>query len=99
RPSVRPPFPYTTLFRSEDLADNARALVAAGKGILAIDESGPTIARRFADVGLPNSEANRRAYRELLITAPGLAGSISGVALSDRSEEHTSELQSRENLV
>ncbi|TWG94336.1 fructose-bisphosphate aldolase class I [Luteimonas sp. J16] len=67
----------------EDLADNARALVAAGKGILAIDESGPTIARRFADVGLPNSEANRRAYRELLITAPGLAGSISGVALSD----------------
>ena len=67
----------------EDLDQTARTLVAVGKGILAIDESGPTLARRFAEVGLANSEANRRAYRELLVTAPGLAASISGVALSD----------------
>ena len=67
----------------ETLADTAQALVAAGKGILAIDESSATIARRFAEVGIPNSEANRRAYRELLLTAPGLGEWISGVILYD----------------
>ena len=67
----------------ETLAETARALVAAGKGILAIDESSATIARRFAEVGIHNSEANRRAYRELLLTAPGLGEWISGVILYD----------------
>src|SRR5690606_33370131 len=67
----------------ESLADTARAMVAAGKGILAIDESSATLARRFAEVGIHNSEANRRAYRELLLTAPGLGEWISGVILYD----------------
>jgi len=67
----------------ETLAETARAMVAAGKGILAIDESSATLARRFAEVGIHNSEANRRAYRELLLTAPGLADSISGAILYD----------------
>ncbi len=67
----------------ETLAETARAMVAAGKGILAIDESSATIARRFAEVGIHNSEANRRAYRELLLTAPGLSDSISGAILYD----------------
>ena len=67
----------------ETLAETAQALVAAGKGILAIDESSATLARRFAEVGVHNSEANRRAYRELLLTAPGLGEWISGVILYD----------------
>ncbi|MDH5834583.1 class I fructose-bisphosphate aldolase [Luteimonas kalidii] len=67
----------------ETLAETAQAMVAAGKGILAIDESSATLARRFADVGIPNSEANRRAYRELLITTPQLGEHISGAILYD----------------
>jgi fructose-bisphosphate aldolase class I len=59
----------------------ARALVAPGKGILAADESAPTIEKRFRSVGVPSTEENRRAYRELLFTAPGIEDSISGVIL------------------
>ncbi len=66
-----------------ELEATARALVAAGKGILAADESRPTIAKRFAAVGLESTEELRRAYRELLFTAPGADGHISGVILFD----------------
>jgi len=59
------------------------ALLAPGKGILAADESLPTIGKRFAELGIPSSGENRRAYREMLFTAPGLGGSISGVILFD----------------
>lgn len=61
----------------------ARALVAAGKGILAADESLPTIQKRFKAIGLASSEESRRAYRELLFTTTGLAEFISGVILFD----------------
>jgi fructose-bisphosphate aldolase, class I len=61
----------------------ARALVAPGKGILAADESLPTIEKRFKSVGAPVSEESRRGYRELLFTTPGLAEFISGVILFD----------------
>lgn len=67
----------------ETLANTAAALVSRGKGILAIDESLPTIAKRFASIGIESSEAHRRAYRELLITAPDCAGYISGMILFD----------------
>ncbi|TXH66818.1 MAG: fructose-bisphosphate aldolase class I [Lysobacteraceae bacterium] len=67
----------------EQLADIARAMVAPGKGIIAIDESTTTIAKRFEGVGIPNSEENRRAYRELLLTAPKLSDHISGAILFD----------------
>ena len=66
-----------------DLEATARALVAAGKGILAADESSGTIAKRFAAVGVESTEENRRAYRELLFTAPGAEEFISGVILFD----------------
>ena len=52
----------------EQLAETAQAMVAPGKGIIAIDESTNTIAKRFAGVGIENTEENRRAYRELLLT-------------------------------
>jgi len=66
-----------------DLETTARALVAPGKGILAADESHGTIAKRFQAIGVESSEENRRAYREILFTAPGLGESISGVILFD----------------
>ena len=59
------------------------ALVAPGKGILAADESFPTIGKRFAALAIPSSEENRRAYRELLFTTPGLGEFISGAILFD----------------
>jgi len=65
-----------------ELAQTARSIVAAGKGILAADESTGTIGKRFAGIGVENTEANRRAYRELLFTAGSeLAESVGGVIL------------------
>ncbi len=61
----------------------AQALVAEGKGILAADESSPTIKKRFDSIAVQSSEANRRAYRQLLFTTPGIAEFISGVILYD----------------
>jgi fructose-bisphosphate aldolase class I len=61
----------------------ALELVPPGKGILAADESGPTIEKRFRAVGITSTEGNRRAYRELLFSTPGLAAFISGVILHD----------------
>ncbi|EQD60096.1 Fructose-bisphosphate aldolase, class-I [mine drainage metagenome] len=52
----------------EQLEDIAQAMVAPGKGIIAIDESNSTIKKRFDAVGIADSEDNRRAYRELLLT-------------------------------
>jgi fructose-bisphosphate aldolase class I len=65
------------------LQATARALVEPGKGILAADESHPTMEKRLARVGLPSSERVRRDYREVLMTAPGLSEHISGVILFD----------------
>jgi fructose-bisphosphate aldolase class I len=67
-------------FRDE-LAATAAALAAPGTGLLAADESTGTIGKRFDAIGLENSEQNRRAYRTLLATTPGLAEHISGVIL------------------
>jgi len=65
------------------LNDTARALVAPGKGILAADESTGTIEKRFKDIGVENTESNRRDYRELLFATPGAEKFISGVILYD----------------
>ena len=58
-------------------------LVAPGKGILAADESGPTIEKRFKSIGVASTEETRRAYREVLLSTPGLDAFISGVILYD----------------
>ena len=65
------------------LRATAQALVGAGRGLLAMDESNPTCDKRFAGVGIPQTVEMRRAYRELIITTPGLADCISGVILYD----------------
>ncbi|SEL71738.1 fructose-bisphosphate aldolase [Pseudoxanthomonas sp. GM95] len=67
----------------EQLAETAQAMVAAGKGIIAIDESTATIGKRFAAVGIENTEEHRRRYRELLLTTPKLSDHISGAILYD----------------
>lgn len=61
----------------------ATELVALGKGILAADESGPTIEKRFESVGVTSTEETRRAYREMLLGTPGLDAFVSGVILYD----------------
>jgi fructose-bisphosphate aldolase, class I len=66
-----------------DLHSTARALVAPGKGILAADESLPTIGKRFTPLGIDNVEENRRFYRQMLFTAPGIGDAVSGVILFD----------------
>ena len=65
------------------LTETAAALFADDKGLLAMDESTPTCDKRFAKLGIPQTEEARRAYRELIITTPGLGESISGVILYD----------------
>ena len=65
------------------LVSVARQLVAAGKGILAADESSPTIKKRFNTIGVESTEDNRRSYRELLFTTPGVENHISGIILFD----------------
>ncbi len=59
------------------------ALLTRGKGILAADESLPTIGKRFEALNIPTTEENRRAYRELLFTTPALGEFISGAILFD----------------
>src|ERR671924_2324909 len=65
------------------LMSTARDLVTEGKGILAADESSGTIKRRLDSVNVPSTEENRRAYRELLFTTPGVEAFISGIILYD----------------
>jgi fructose-bisphosphate aldolase class I len=66
-----------------ELEQVARALVAPGKGLLAADESNPTLAKRYAAISVEATPENRRSYRQLLFTAPGLGEHISGVILFD----------------
>ncbi len=66
-----------------DVATTARALIAGDKGLLAMDESNATCNKRFAALGIAQTEEMRRKYRELIITTPGLANSISGAILYD----------------
>jgi fructose-bisphosphate aldolase class I len=68
---------------TQQLNDTAKALIAGDKGLLAMDESIPTCNKRFAKLGIPQSESARRAYRELIVTTPGLGECISGAILYD----------------
>ena len=70
-------------FSQAPLIATAQALMAPGKGLLAMDESVGTCNRRLAEVGIAQTEESRRRYRELLVTAPGLSEAISGAILFD----------------
>jgi fructose-bisphosphate aldolase, class I len=65
------------------LSKTAAAMVAKGKGILAADESSGTCEKRFKSVGVDCTEENRRTYRNLLFSTPGVEQYLSGVILFD----------------
>lgn len=73
---------------SNDLKSIAQAMVAPGKGILAADESFPTIKKRFDSINVESTEENRRAYRELLFTTSGVEAYLSGVITFDETMRH-----------
>ena len=68
---------------TKQLAPTVQAMMAPDKGLLAMDESNPTCHKRFAALGIPQTEKSRRAYRELIVTTPGLGEAISGAILYD----------------
>jgi fructose-bisphosphate aldolase class I len=68
---------------AQALMATAQKLVAGDKGLLAMDESNSTCNKRFAAIGIPQTEETRRAYRELIVTTPNLGDSISGAILYD----------------
>jgi fructose-bisphosphate aldolase class I len=95
-----------TMDGRDGLQATVDALVEAGKGILAADESGPTIAKRFQAIQVESTEENRRAYRNLLLATPGLGAFISGVilyeeTLGQRADDGTPlpELAARQGIV
>merc|ERR1712216_201164 len=65
----------------EELIATANTIASAGRGILAMDESNGTCGLRLDSIGVENTEDNRRAYRELLVTTPGLGEYISGAIM------------------
>jgi fructose-bisphosphate aldolase class I len=65
------------------LSETIKLLFADNKGLLAMDESTGTCNKRFEKVGIPQTVEARRAYRELIVTAPGLGESIGGAILFD----------------
>ncbi|MEO7335795.1 MAG: class I fructose-bisphosphate aldolase [Caldimonas sp.] len=65
------------------LIDTAKALMADDRGLLAMDESTPTCDKRFAALGIPQTEPMRRAYRDMIVTTPRLGECISGAILFD----------------
>ena len=74
---------------STELNSIAQAMVAPNKGILAADESTPTISKRFKDIDTESTEANRQTYRNMLFTSPGVPDYISGVILFDETIRQT----------
>ncbi|KAF5751063.1 fructose-bisphosphate aldolase 1 chloroplastic-like [Tripterygium wilfordii] len=66
---------------ADELVKTAKTVASKGRGILAMDESNATCGKRLASIGLENTEANRQAYRTLLVTVPELGQYISGAIL------------------
>ncbi|MBD3812058.1 MAG: fructose-bisphosphate aldolase class I [Betaproteobacteria bacterium] len=68
---------------TDELRSVANAIVARQKGVLAADESNPTIKKRFDSIQVESTEENRRRYREILFTAEGIERTLGGVILFD----------------
>jgi fructose-bisphosphate aldolase class I len=65
------------------MQDSIQKILAAGKGILAADESTKTIEKRFAPLGLTSTPELNQKYREMLLTTPGIEQYLGGVILFD----------------
>lgn len=85
-----PPYRKPTV-NTTKLEAIAQSLMAAGKGLLAMDESNPTCDRRFAELDIPQTKEMRRQYRRLIASTPGLSHSISGAILYDETIHETLE--------
>ncbi len=68
---------------TDTLIATAKAMVAPGKGILAVDESTETCTKRFAEFSIESTETSRRDYREMMFRAPGIGEYVSGAILYD----------------
>lgn len=79
----------------DSLEEIAKALVSPGKGILAADESLPTIERRFASINVSSTQDSRKSYRELLFTTAGIEEFISGIIMFDETLRLTSFAQGK----
>lgn len=75
----------------KELAETAKHLVRRGYGILAADESNPTLGKKFDPLGIPNEPENRRQYRQMLFTTPGIEKHISGVILFDETARQSAD--------
>ena len=75
-----------TEMNSQLLKDTVKLLFADHKGLLAMDESTGTCNKRFEKLGIPQTVEARRAYRELIVTTPGLSESIGGAILYDETK-------------
>jgi fructose-bisphosphate aldolase class I len=73
----------------QTLRDTATKMLANDKGLLAMDESNPTANKRFAALGIPQTVEMRRAYRDLIVNAAGLAEAIGGAILYDETIRQT----------
>jgi fructose-bisphosphate aldolase, class I len=71
------------VMNEQELINTAQKLTKDNRGLLAMDESTPTCNKRFAKLGIPQNEETRRAYREMILTTPGLGEFISGAILYD----------------
>jgi fructose-bisphosphate aldolase, class I len=96
----------TTRMTNYGLESVARALVDGGKGILAADETTPTLTKRFDTLGIPSTDESRRTYREMLFTSPGADEFISGVIMYDETIRQRSshgtpliELQTAQGII
>ncbi|MCL5261517.1 MAG: fructose-bisphosphate aldolase class I [Gammaproteobacteria bacterium] len=76
---------------TSNLLQTVNSITTQGKGILAADESAPTIKKRFQAINLESTEENRRAYREMLFTTPGLNEYISGIILFEETLYQTTQ--------
>jgi fructose-bisphosphate aldolase class I len=76
---------------AQELRATAQAMVAPGKGVLAMDESNGTCNKRFEKLGIPTTEDRRRAYREMILTTPNLSDYISGAILYDETIRQSSQ--------
>ena len=79
--SRRVSLPIRASSYQHELVQTAKSIASPSRGILAIDESNATCGKRLASIGLDNTEVNRQAYRQLLLTTPGLGEYISGAIL------------------
>jgi fructose-bisphosphate aldolase, class I len=69
---------------TQELVNIAKTLVAGDKVLLAMDEGNPTCNKRFAKLGIPQTEADRRVYREMIGGLGGLVGACGGLGQPDR---------------